>query len=102
MGTLTEKGANVPQIMDILSILPKDTILIGEIYYPNKRSKDVTPIMGSLPEKAIERQKNEYGFLHYYIHDILYYQGVELYNYGASIRYNILKKVFEKWRLGRN
>lgn len=101
-GTLTEKGANVPHIMDTLSILPKDTILIGEIYYPNKRSKDVTPIMGSLPEKAIERQKNEYGFLHYYIHDILYYQGVELYNYGASIRYNILKKVFEKWKLGRN
>ena len=65
-GVLTEKGANVPHIMEILNHLPTGTILIGEIYYPGKRSKDVTPIMGSLPEKAIERQDGEYGYLHYY------------------------------------
>lgn len=98
-GTLTEKGANVPHIMDALSVLPEGTILIGEIYYPGKRSKDVTPIMGSLPEKAIERQNGEYGRLHYYIHDILSYKGINIISYGASVRYEILKTVFHKWYL---
>lgn len=101
-GQLTEKGANVPHIIGALDILPTGTILVGEIYYPGKRSKDVTPIMGSLPDKAWERQLGEYGPLHYYIHDILYYRGVKLYHYGASIRYDILKKVYEKWDLGHN
>ena len=94
-GVLTEKGANVPHIMEVLNHLPEGTILIGEIYYPSKRSKDVTPIMGSLPEKAVERQQGEYGYLHYYIHDMIYYKGRDLTSYGASIRYNLLKSVYE-------
>lgn len=98
-GTLAEKGANVPHIMDALSHLPVGTVLIGEIYYPGKRSKDVTPIMGSLPEKAIERQEGEYGWLHYYIHDIIYYKGVNLMNYGAWVRYKILEKIWYKYLL---
>ena len=98
-GTLAEKGANVPHIMDALSHLPAGTVLIGEIYYPGKRSKDVTPIMGSLPEKAIERQQGEYGWLHYYIHDIIYYNGVNLMNYGAWVRYKILEKIWYKYLL---
>lgn len=98
-GTLAEKGDNVPHIMGALSHLPVGTILIGEIYYPGKRSKDVTPIMGSLPEKAIERQEGEYGWLHYYIHDIIYYNGVNLMNYGAWMRYKILEKVWYKYML---
>lgn len=97
--TLAEKGDNVPHIMGALSHLPVGTVLIGEIYYPGKRSKDVTPIMGSLPEKAIERQEGEYGWLHYYIHDIIYYNGVNLMNYGAWVRYKILEKVWYKYML---
>ena len=31
--------------------------------------------MGALPEKAIERQKGEYGKIHFYMHDILAYSG---------------------------
>lgn len=95
-GTLAEKGANVPHIMEVLNHLPAGTILIGEIYYPGKRSKDVTPIMGSLPEKAIERQNGEYGPLHYYVHDMIRYAGTDLTTYGASVRYDLLKKVYEK------
>lgn len=95
-GTLAEKGANVPHIMKILNRFPAGTIIIGEIYYPGKRSKDVTPIMGSLPEKAIERQNGEYGFLHYYIHDMIRYAGKDLTSYGASIRYDLLKRAYEK------
>ena len=98
-GVLAEKGANVPHIMSTLKILPPGTILVGEIYYPGKRSKDVTPIMGSLPEKAIERQEKEYGYLHYYLHDILYYKGRDLTNEGASVRYEILKRIYDRYLL---
>lgn len=94
-GTLAEKSANVPHIMEVLNHLPAGTILIGEIYYPGKRSKDVTPIMGSLPEKAIERQNGEYGYLHYYIHDMIRYKGKDLTSCGAGIRYDLLKRVFD-------
>lgn len=99
-GTLAEKSANVPHIMEVLSRLPAGTILIGEIYYPGKRSRDVTPIMGSLPEKAIERQEGEYGYLHYYIHDMIYYKGKDLTSYGASIRYELLKRIYNLYLLG--
>lgn len=99
-GTLAEKGANVPHIMEVLNHLPAGTILIGEIYYPGKRSKDVTPIMGSLPEKAIERQNGEYGPLHYYIHDMIRYKGKDLTSCGAGIRYDLLKRVFDLHLLG--
>jgi ATP-dependent DNA ligase len=95
-GTLSEKSANVPHIMDVLKHLEPGTILIGEIYYPGKRSEDVTPIMGSLPEKAIERQEGEYGYLHYYIHDMIYYKGRSLLDVGAGVRYRLLKKVYDK------
>lgn len=95
-GVLTEKSANVPHIMECFETIPNDTIIIGEIYYPGKRSKDVTPIMGALPALAIERQAGEYGYLRYYIHDILYYNGVSLIDTRADVRYEILKRVYEK------
>ena len=98
-GTLAEKSANVPHIMEIMNHLPAGTIIIGEIYYPGKSSKDVTPIMGSLPEKAIERQNGSYGFLHYYIHDIIRFKNKDLIKYGASIRYNLLKEIYNRYLL---
>lgn len=101
-GQLTEKGANVPHIMSVLNCLPAGTIIIGEIYYPGKRSKDVTPIMGSLPDKAIERQNGDYGWLKYYVHDMIYYAGKDLTNYGASIRYALLVACYNKYNLGNN
>lgn len=98
-GKLCEKSANVPHIIEALDCLPVDTILVGEIYYPGGTSKDVTPIMGSLPDKAIERQKNGFGWLHYYIHDILFYNGVDLRQYGHWVRYKILEAVWNKYNL---
>lgn len=100
-GTLVEKSANVPHIMKALEGLPQGTVIVGEIYYPNKTSKDVTPIMGSLPEKAIERQNNEYGLLHFYIHDLLYFEGKDLRQYGAWIRYQLLQKIYHKYKLSQ-
>ena len=98
-GILTEKSANVPHIIDVLKHLPAGTIIIGEIYYPGKESKDVTPIMGSLSDKAIERQYGEYGLLHYYMHDIIYYNHINLMNIGAYNRYKVLQAVCKKHNL---
>ena len=99
-GILTEKIANVPHIKEALSILPAGTILIGEIYYPNKTSKDVTKIMGCLPEEAIKRQ-NKQGLIHYYLHDIIKYNNIDIQNEGAWDRYQILKAIWNKFNLSQ-
>lgn len=102
-GLQSEKSANVPHIVEALSCLPAGTILLGEIYYPGGTSKDTTTIMGCLPQKAIERQNGSYGFIHYYIHDILMYNGVDFVTAetGSWDRYRILEKIWEKHNLGQ-
>lgn len=81
-GELTEKISNVPHIKEWAKThMQPGTILIGEIYYPGKTSKDVTKIMGSLPAKAAQRQfdtKAYGGPIHYYIHDMIYRGGEDL------------------------
>lgn len=96
-GYLVEKGANVPHIMEQMSSwLPNNSIILGEIYYPGKTSKDIVSIMGCLPDKAIKRQNEEYGLVWYYIYDILQYDGIDLTKAKAELRYKILEKLFEK------
>lgn len=92
-GHLVEKSASVPHIIETLNKLcPNGTILIGEIYYPNKSSKNVTEVMQCLVEKALIRQK-ENGLLHFYIHDIIYVNNKDLRQTPAWNRYAILKEV---------
>lgn len=95
-GLQAEKSANVPHIVEAFDCLPKETILIGEIYYPGGSSKNVTEIMGCLAPKAIERQNGKWGKIHYYIHDILMYDGVDLVanKIDNETRYKILEKIF--------
>ena len=102
-GLQSEKGMNVPHIMLALSALPLNTILIGEIYYPGGSSKDTTTIMGCLPTKAVERQNGSYGKIHYYIHDILMYDGIDFVaaETGAWNRYCILQKIWEKYEFDK-
>ena len=97
-GVLTEKINNVPHIQNALQILPAKTILIGEVYYPNGTSKNTVSIMGCLPAKAIERQNGAYGKIHYYVHDILMYNGIDFVSAetGSWNRYCILEKI---WKL---
>ena len=97
-GLLTEKIDNVPHIKFALECLPKDTIVIGEIYVPGGTSKDTTRIMGCLPATAIKRQK-EQGNIHYYLHDIIAFNGVSMLNMPAEKRYDVLKKVVETFNL---
>lgn len=100
-GLLTEKIKNVPHIEKALSSIPKDTILIGEIYVPGGTSKDTTRIMGCLPATAIKRQ-NEEGLIHYYLHDIIAFNGISLLKMPCEKRYQILKKVVENYNLLEN
>ena len=102
-GLQSEKGMNVPHIMMALSSLPLETILVGEIYYPGGSSKDTTTIMGCLPTKAVERQCGSYGKIHYYVHDILMYNGINFVNAGTGAwdRYRILKKIWEEYNLSQ-
>lgn len=100
-GLLTEKLDNAPHLKEALSVLPKDTILIGEVYVPGGTSKDTTRIMGCLPAEAVRRQKKE-GYVHYYIHDIIAFNGNNLMELGAEKRYEILKVLFESFSLASN
>lgn len=97
-GHLTEKSKNVPHIIGFLNeVCPNGTIVIGEIYNPRPgmTSKDVGKIMGALPDKAIARQKGEYGYLHYYIHDLLMWDGKSLLDKTNWERYNELLMIWE-------
>lgn len=93
-GLLTEKIANVPHIKEALNFLPENTLLVGEIYYPGKTSKDVTTIMGCLPEEGRKRQETA-GLIHFYIHDIIAYKGISLLKVDALTRYKILEKIIQ-------
>ena len=99
-GILTEKLNNVPHIAESLDCLPSGTILIGEIYYPGKTSKDVTKIMGCLAPEAIIRQQSS-GLIHYYLHDVIRYNGVDLQDKGAWTRYQVLKAIWDKFNLSQ-
>lgn len=98
-GLLTEKSANVPHIINTFKNIPNNTIILGEIYYPGKTSKDVTSIMGCLADKATERQNGSYGWIHYYIYDCLEYKGTSLLKYDNWTRYQVLQAVIEKYKL---
>lgn len=71
--------------------LPDGTVIIGEIYYPGKTSKDVTKVMGCLADKAVERQR-EFGDIHFYCHDMIKYEGKDFVDMETpySIRYSEL------------
>lgn len=99
-GILTEKLANVPHIREALKVLPCGTILIGEIYYPGKTSKDVTKIMGCLAPEAIKRQQTS-GLIHFYLHDIIKFNGFDLQKEGAWTRYQVLVSVWNKYNLSQ-
>ena len=95
-GLMTEKGGNVPHILSAFDCLPNGTALIGEIYFPGGTAKDTVTIMGCLSAEAIKRQESGRGKIHYYVHDIIFYDGVNLMGTGAWDRYRILKAIWEK------
>lgn len=100
-GLLTEKIDNVPHIVEALKLLPPNTVVLGEIYFPGMTSNEVRTVMGCLPAKALKRQK-ESGWVKFYIFDIIFFNGTSLLGKGAWDRFNFLKAVFEKLELGKS
>jgi len=89
-GFFVDKIDNVPHIKEwAQQDVPNDTILIGEIYYPGKTSKDVTKVMGCLPDKAIGRQYN--NPIHFYMFDCIRFAGKSLLQEGNLHRYETIR-----------
>ena len=64
----------VPHLQNFFREIPNGTCLIGELYLPsNEQAKATTSIMNCLVNKAIKRQEKEP--LHYYIFDVLAWEG---------------------------
>ena len=97
-GLPVENSKNVPHIVDALKVLPNDTVVLGEIYYPGETSNEVRSIMGSGFQKAIKRQEGK-GLIHYYLYDIIRLNGEDLTSLGAYERYTKLVEVINLYNL---
>lgn len=83
----------VPQLNSFFNELPNGTCLLGELYFPNNEgSSNVTKIMGCLKEKAIARQ-DKGDKLHYYIFDVLAFNGESLYQKNIEDRITYLNDI---------
>lgn len=96
-GEYADKTAHVPHIVNSLKKLPEGTVIIGELYQHGKTSSDMTSILQCLPEKSVKRQKGEYGFIYYYIHDCWYYNGQNLMDEPYSKRIEYVQKIFNSF-----
>lgn len=87
-GGFVDKAEWIPQITLDLSYLPNGTVLIGEIYFPDDEgSRKITSVLNCLKEKCLERQKKN-GYLHFYIFDLLAWNGVNWINKPFEERVN--------------
>ena len=88
-GDYLDKIAWVPHLFPYFADFPNGTCLIGEIYFPeNEGSNHVTTIMGCLVDKAIQRQ--EKSKLHYYVFDVLAFDGCALHKKNIEQRVEVL------------
>lgn len=78
-GGYADKAEWIPQITSELQYIPYGTALLGEIYLPNDEgSNKITSILNCLKDKSLERQKRKP--LHFYVFDMLAYNGKSLVN----------------------
>ena len=82
----------VPHLHSFFESLPNGTCFLGEIYLPsNEQAKSTTSIMNCLLEKAIKRQEKEP--LHYYIFDVLAFNGELYLEEPAYERFELLESI---------
>lgn len=94
-GEYTHKEDNVPHLVEAFKKLPINTCIVGEMCYDelDKKSRDVGVILRCLPEKAIERQKDDKVKLHFYVFDILCYKDEDLMDKGFEERISYIEEV---------
>ena len=85
-----EKSAWVPHLHDFFSSLPNETVLLTEVYLPNKTSKNIVSVLGCLVDKAIARQKKDEDKLHLWVFDVLAYDGKALWEKPIKERISYL------------
>lgn len=92
-GEYGRKEELVPHLVKLFETLPKDTVLLGELYFQdlNCHSKDVGSILRCLPPKAIARQKN--NPLCFYCFDVLMFNGIDLTQEGYENRVKYFNEV---------
>lgn len=93
-----DKSENVPHLTLPFPDL-SGTVIDGEIMRTSDiygTSNDVTRIMGSSPDKAVERQELE-GWVYYHVWDILFVCGVDVQKQPLSVRRRALENVIEEW-----
>lgn len=87
-GDFIDKWDHLPHLVEWANELPNGTCLLGEVYRPGEEgSKVTTTIMGCLTEKAIARQVEEEKKMHYYVFDILAFNGMNWLNVPAFKRF---------------
>ena len=92
-GDYLNKIGHVPHLHKFFESLPNGTCLLGEIYFPeNEGSSNVTTIMGCLEQKARDRQEKGMR-LHYYIFDVLAWDGKSLLKETIQTRISYLDKI---------
>lgn len=89
-GEFPEKHEWVPHLQSFFEDLPNGTCLLGELYLPSKPgSSNITSLLGCLKEKCIARQEASEK-LHFYIFDILAWEGKSYLNKEAFERFDEL------------
>lgn len=89
-GGYVDKAEWVPQICDSLAAIPNGTVFIGEIYFPNNEgSRKITSVLNCLKDKCLDRQKKG-EYLHYYIFDVIAWNGKSLIDTSFGERINYL------------
>ena len=87
--TYGEHQDSLPHLFNFLvEKCPNDTILIGEMYIPGKKDRDITSILGCLPSKAIIKQREEK--VRFFIFDVLVWDGEPLFKTMFEDRISIL------------
>lgn len=90
-GSFGEKIDKVPQLMTFFESLPNGCCFLGELYIPgHEGSNEVTKLLGSLTPKAIARQSKEEDKIHFYIFDVLAYNGISFMKKPAHERFEFI------------
>lgn len=77
-GGYQDKAEWIPHICEELKEIPRGTVLVGEIYFPNNEgSRKITSVLNCLKDKCLDRQKKN-GYLHFYTFDVIAWNGKSL------------------------
>lgn len=96
-GQFPEKHEWVPHLQSFFEELPIGTCLLGELYLPSKPgSSNITSLLGCLKEKCIARQEKGEK-LHFYIFDILAWEGK---SYMNKTLFERNEELISMWRAG--